>query len=253
MDDVLEARKFSLSRFRGSEQLYCVCVLAAALLGFTSRGDAQSPYRLVGVYDLETGAPIPDVQIVLLGSALEWRTSASGLAVLRNLPTGDQILRVRRIGYEPHSEYVAVSPSDTVPLTLVLKPLAMVLPEVVVNARESLYERKLSGFLNRRRSSAAPASSFITEESLRRWGAVRWSDALSRSPGVQTGVRSGISLRGCSNFALFLDGILLSDNNLEWIPLETVAAIEVYRGAAQLPAEFNTTKSACGAIVVWTK
>lgn len=209
--------------------------------------------RLVGVYDLDTGAPLAEVQIVLLSTRLEWRTSAAGVAVLRNLPAGDHILRLRRIGYQPHSEFVSFSLRDTVPLTIVLKPLSVLLPEVLVNAREAQYERKLSGFLSRRREGAAPASSFITEEDLRKWGAVRWSDALRRTSGVHSNVWGNISVRGCRRFAVFLDGALLATNDLEVIPLGAVAAIEVYRGAAQTPARFNATGRACGAVVVWTK
>jgi len=221
---------------------------------FTHAAFAQAaPDRLVGVYDPDTGEPIADVQIVLLGTAMTWRTPSSGLVLLRNVPAGDHLLRLRRIGYQPHTEFVSFSPRDTVPLTLLLKSLPLTLPEVLVNAREERYERKLRGFLERRRSSAAPASSFITEDDLRRWGAVRWVDALVRTSGVRTDVRGGVSLRGCNRFALYLDGAMLADSSLESISLMTVAAIEVYPGPALIPSEFNATKGACGAIVVWTK
>ena len=209
--------------------------------------------RLVGVYDLDTGAPIADVQIALISTGLEWRTSAAGMVVLRNVPAGDHILRLRRLGYEPHSEFVSFSPLDAVPLTLVLKALPVILPEVIVNAREERYARKLSGFLSRRKAGSGPASSYITEDDLRKWGAIRWSDAFSRTSGVQSDVRGNIRIRGCGRFALLLDGLVLSNNDLDAIPIATVAAIEIYRGAAQIPAEFNATGSACGAVVVWTK
>ena len=218
-----------------------------------SRGTAQAADRLVGVYDEESGTPLADVQLILLGTGREWRTSASGAALLRGLPTGDHVLRVRRLGYAPHSEFLVLSPRDSTPLTLVLRPLPVLLPEVTVSARETLYERRLSGFPERRRSSAAPASSFITEQDLRRWGAVRWTDALARTSGVQSSVSGAIRLRGCGRFAVFLDGQLLADNDLSLISLPMVAAIEVYRGAAQIPSEFNVTGRACGALVVWTK
>ena len=227
---------------------------AAALLASAHvvLGQARAD-RLVGVYDLETKAPLADVQIVLVGTKLEWRTTAAGVAELRNLPAGDHILRLRRIGYQPHSEFVSLAPRDTTKLTIWLKPLSVLLPEVLVSTREEQYERKLSGFLSRRRAGIAPASSYITEDDLRKWAAVRWSEALARTSGVQTDVSGGIRVRGCSRFALFLDGALLANDLLEAIPLNTVAAIEVYRGAAQIPAQFNATRRGCGAVVVWTK
>jgi hypothetical protein len=32
-----------------------------------------------------------------------------------------------------------------------------------------------------------------------------------------------------------------------------VEAIEVYRSAAEIPAQFNGNNSACGVIVIWTR
>ncbi len=233
--------------------LHLRCAVVAVILSAHTVQAQSAADRLVGVYDLETGEPLADVQIILLGTELAWRTSNSGLALLRNLPAGQHILRVRRLGYQPHSEFVTLSPRDTVPLTLVLKPLPLLLPEVMVNAREERYERRLSGFLSRRRSSSASFSSFFTEEDLRKWGAVRWSDALARTGGVQGDVRGNIRIRGCRRFSVYLDGVMLSDNDLEAIPLVEVAAVEVYRGPAQIPTQFNVTGRDCGAVIVWTK
>ena len=173
--------------------------------------------------------------------------------MLRNPPAGDHILRLRRPGYQPNSEFVSFSLRDTLPLTLLLRSLPKALPPVVVNAREEQYERRLSGFLSRRRAGIAPASSFITEAELQKWGSVRWSEALARIPAVQTDAYGNIRVRRCARFALYLDGALLSSNTLEMIPLNTVAAIEIYSGAAQIPSQFNATGRACGAVVVWTR
>jgi len=233
-----------------------VTAFALLLAARTVLGQAAAN-RLVGVYDPDSGEPIADVQIILLGTKREWRTSAEGLVLLRDLPAGEQLLRLRRIGYQPHTEFVSFSASDTMPLTLVLTPLGVLLPEVFVNAREERYALRMSGFLERRRSSGAPPSSFITEVDLERWGAVRWVDALSRVAGVRTNVRGEIGFRDCGarQIAVFLDGVALAGNvgDLNHIPLTTVAAVEVYRGAAQVPSQFNTTGRGCGAILVWTK
>lgn len=210
--------------------------------------------RLVGVYDTDTGSPLADVQVVLVGTQLAWRTTSSGLVLLRGVPAGDHVLRLRRIGYEPVTLFTAFSPADTVPLTLVMKVAPVLLPEVLVTAREERFERKLRGFVQRRRAGNAPASSFITAADLERWSATRWPDALARSIGVRSDVSGRIRIRGCANFALFLDGVLLSDSNLDAIPLQQVAAIEVYRGGADMPAEFNVTARRCSAaVVVWTR
>lgn len=40
---------------------------------------------------------------------------------------------------------------------------------------------------------------------------------------------------------------------IDHIPPEMIEAIEVYRGAAEIPIEYRTTGSVCGVVLVWTK
>ena len=63
---------------------------------------------------------------------------------------------------------------------------------------------------------------------------------------------------------VYLDGnLVIRESEARWVrppesindyvlPIE-IAGIEVYRGAASLPAEFSGSDARCGAIVIWTK
>lgn len=76
--------------------------------------------RIVGVFDEETGRPLPDVQIVDTKSATFATTTVSGTVSLAFLPEGSNELSVRRPGYEELRLTVMISPVDTMPLTLTL-------------------------------------------------------------------------------------------------------------------------------------
>ncbi|MGQ0642899.1 MAG: hypothetical protein ACT4P6_19305 [Gemmatimonadaceae bacterium] len=65
---------------------------------------------------------------------------------------------------------------------------------------------------------------------------------------------------------VYLDGALVYSSGLEMdrdagdvrfdvnlIDPAQVSAIEFYGGAAQMPAQFNRTGAACGALLIWTK
>jgi hypothetical protein len=57
-------------------------------------------------------------------------------------------------------------------------------------------------------------------------------------------------------------GVILDDIHIGYtgeldldaaVPLEHVAGIEVYAGGSAVPAQFSTTGTTCGMIVIWTR
>ena len=135
-------------------------------------------------------------------------------------------------------------------------------------------ERRLAGF-----------GHFITRVELERQENRRISDILARVPGltVKRGTggyawiassRGNIKLQGdprpsaldlqrgarpaCySN--VYVDGAIVYSSgmgdlfDINQIGPNQIEAIEYYSGAAQIPARFNRTNSACGVLVVWTR
>jgi hypothetical protein len=51
---------------------------------------------------------------------------------------------------------------------------------------------------------------------------------------------------------IYIDGVPSFDPYLQWINIDLVEAVEVYRSGISAPAMF-TTGNSCGAIVVWTR
>ena len=64
-------------------------------------------------------------------------------------------------------------------------------------------------------------------------------------------------MQGDCSMNYFVDGAYFpfDANSAEPFPIAPIEimAMEVYAGAAQIPAEFQRLASSCGAIVIWTK
>ena len=65
--------------------------------------------------------------------------------------------------------------------------------------------------------------------------------------------------QGCDNTNVYLDGVRVirdtspSDVTLDdFVLASEITAMEVYRNAAEIPAEFGGAVGRCGAIVIWT-
>ncbi len=76
--------------------------------------------RLVGVYDEESGAPLAGVDVVDVRTGSRTTTTTTGTATLAHLPEGGGTVRLVRAGYRTLELPVAISPADTLPLTLLL-------------------------------------------------------------------------------------------------------------------------------------
>ncbi len=183
-------------------------------------------------------------------------------------------LLVRRIGYAPVSAHLWIAEQrPAVDLEFKLLPLAVPLEEVVVEGDRTIYAfGRMRGFYRRRTEGQGH---YFTASDIERRRPRFVTDMLRFVPGVyvrpgplgrnviEVMGRSSI-LRGCE-FLVFLDGALMvggaaggglagGTSPLDMVVLpEYVAGMEIYTRPAQLPARFNVTGSACGAIVIWTK
>ena len=60
---------------------------------------------------------------------------------------------------------------------------------------------------------------------------------------------------------VYLDGVLIFDSSKSQYGLfdvntlqpETIAGIEVYTSASQIPAKYNRTAGGCGVLLIWTR
>lgn len=91
------------------------------------------------------------------------------------------------------------------------------------------------------------------------------TDLLRTTPGLAYArdSRSGdtrllgrdVDMRGGCPLEFFLDDVPIGDNVAadRTIDMVNVAAIEVYRGPADVPAAYRGHRSKCGLVLVWTR
>jgi hypothetical protein len=256
--------------------------------GSQSAAQAAAAYRgrLLGVFDAATGAPLADVTVTDLVTGMSARTTATGTLSLIYLPDGGSLVRVQKIGYEALSMVVPISPSDTAPLTLVMRRLAE-LPAVVSKAAAPQHiSPGLRGFDERQRLGFA--GYFIGDSILRGEENRRLADVLRmHAPSIMIYEGSGSStllLKSPRCAAggppqVYLDGIPLNAPpdakpsgrirrnagatqpsssrplpfNLSDFQVSDFAGVEWYPDSDILPEEFDHTSLRCGALLLWTR
>jgi len=226
-------------------------------------------HRLVGVFSAETGAPIEGAEVVNLFERTSVRTSKTGTTTLSFLPEGGSMIRVQKIGYQPLTMVVTVSPADTVPITLILSAAAQTLPKMTTTDSAPRYVAPgLRDFEERR---AKGFGYFIAEAELRKTDIAKMTNVIRRLPNIniicpRTGLRRGecyaTSLRQPQRYAvlggecpldIYVDGAASIDNDLEKMRVNEYAGIEYYPGGSTIPTQYNRTGSSCGVLLFWTR
>ncbi len=218
---------------------------------------------LEGTVKTIDGTPVSDARVFVRGSRAVVRTSASGSFTLSGLPLGTQVVEVAAIGYAGGRRAVELRPGGPARTELVIAKSVQTLPTLEVAGRMGS-GADVSTFLQRAQRGQGH---FITEEDIEKRGAIQFEDILRTVPGVQVvpvgqgyrvvSSRGAANLQGDCPMTYFVDGAYFpfSPTNADPFPILPIEimAIEVYAGAAQVPAEFQRLASSCGAIVIWTK
>jgi hypothetical protein len=254
-------------------------ILLAALAGgaVVARGQAPAPseklaayrHRILGVYSAESGDPIEGADVVDLLSQTTARTTKTGTVTLSFLPEGGNLVRIQKIGFTPVMLTIAISPSDTVPLTIILSSSSQTLPTVVTTDSTPKYVSPgLRGFEERRQKGAGH---FIDEAELRKNDSRKVSNLVRNFPGLTLNCpRAGLNKWSCfavstrqkSRLALsggvclldiYINGAPSIDNDLEKLRADEFSGIEYYAGGASIPMQYNRTGSSCGVILLWTR
>lgn len=199
-------------RALSSRALYGLC--CSVLLFFLPlTAHAQETGQVTGmVTNAATGDPLEGAQVVVRGTEIGGLTGSDGQYSLRGVPTGDQTVSVRLIGYTQAQRSVSVQAGQTVTLNFRLERQALNMDEIVVTGTPG----------ERQRRSLGNALGSIDADELNEVSAKPNTQNLlsNASPGVnvdfasgKVGAASNIRIRGASSIALssspliYIDGI----------------------------------------------
>jgi hypothetical protein len=205
------------------------------------------------------GGVVSNAHLSIRGSGGQATSDSTGAFRLSELPAGDAVLEVRRLGYRPASTAVTIGAGKEISQDIELAPIAQRLAPVQVRPRVEVYESRLAGFNERRTKHVGH---FVTREQLDRMSSARFVDAIRAMPGVSMRTLRGgvvtVSIRGARCAPLFyMDGFpaVAGTMDLDMIDLSSVEGIEVYGGMSSIPAEFMTVAGSegCGVIAVWSR
>lgn len=182
-------------------------------------------------------------------------TEQDGTFRFASVPDGMARLVVRRLGFRPETLTVAVPQIDGGNVVVMLERVAQPLAPIVVTERSS--GPLPSGFERRRVSGFGH---YLTRADIEKRNPLRTTDLLRSIAGVTlTGggpqFRSAGAAAACSPSYFFNGSPTPNAIDLDAIPPQNLEALEVYSGAATVPAALRSAAApgGCGAIVVWTR
>src|SRR5207244_2239510 len=125
-------------RVRPRHRLCCVpLLLLPVVLGAQDTGAIRGR-----VTDAASGQPIVGARVTLEGTALSTGSSAIGAFFIGDVPVGQHLLLVRRVGYASARQEVTVAAGDTVEANIPLRAVAVSLDAIVVTGAGAPAERK---------------------------------------------------------------------------------------------------------------
>lgn len=196
------------------------------------------------VVDADTGNPVEYADVMVLNMNDKVIASCivnDGKFVVPSVPAGDVMLVIKLLGYETYlGEKLTLRQSHDVNVGVVkLKPLAKGLQEVTVVGEKKQIVYKLDRqTLNANASVAASGGTAV--------------EVLSNSPSVQVDSNGDLTLRGSSNYLVYVDGKpspLSGTDALRQIPASSIKDIEIIT----TPSARYKTEGDVGIINITTK
>jgi len=232
-----------------------------------TRLTAQAPAATVHVIitAVETGEPLAGTHILLAPAGVSGVTGANGELRLASVTPGIHRVEVRRPGYMPHDESLTLLEGGSAVVRIALTLQVVELKELDVQAPEAEQQESRGTALLRDagffRRQAGGFGAFITRAQLEKVHTRRLSDALRRVPGLRlsstafSDQRASIGRNTGTSCPIqyFVDGVPVFGYNIDDMGVQQVEGLEIYRGASEVPPEFNRATAMCGVIAIWTR
>jgi len=258
-------------RLRSSLFLTAASILVS---GFAASMPGQQPQHGVtvrGVVRADDGRGIPLAEVSDHASGIKVSADSSGAFVLPDVPLGERIIDVRRIGFGAQQFPITLVQGRNRNVALVLPPIAQALPDVKIadklakparyaNTRryDEFYARRVMGF-----------GTFLTREDIDARFKTNTAELLQGVPGMKVkrignewriqSLQCQMGLQGSGDSSdpqkwirIFIDGMDVGDaSELSTINPAQIEAMEIYKGPAELPVEARG--KGCAAIFIWTR
>jgi hypothetical protein len=211
-----------------------------------------------GVVRDSLGTAVEGAQVFVTGSSMRGESDADGQFLLAKASPGPMMVHVRRIGFSPDSQEINVLAGSNVDAVFTLRRLSVELAPVVVLGRREITGR-MAGFYQR---MSRGHGHFITREQVERRNPATMTDLFRMIPGARVETRGfsrQVRFRGARCAPLtWLDGspLYAGEFDLDSVDPRTFEGIEIYSGAASVPAEFQGNRSissACGTVILWSR
>lgn len=214
--------------------------------------------------DQDTERPLAGATMTLLGRDSVERarvvTDSAGAFLLQGEEPGAFLLRAELPGFQS-----AISPAfrlgtgDTLDVEYYVSTRIVVLEPLVVTGRKRRPSGPIRGFYERVERRAW--GHFFTRADVERLRPIHTTELLRRVAGVHLSPRGlggghHVTVRGGCYPSVWVDGVLVRlmgstiDDLVSPLDLE---GMEVYRSAAQAPAEYGGLRGGCAVILLWTR
>ncbi|HEV2130619.1 MAG TPA: TonB-dependent receptor plug domain-containing protein [Longimicrobiaceae bacterium] len=237
-------------------------LLSLSLALLCAPADAQqtsSAALSVSVTNAATGEPLRGAQVILLATGLGGVTNEGGALLLESLAPGTRTVEVRYLGFAPERTTVQLENERAADLAFALEVRPVALAALQVKVHKKGRRLELTGFERRK---ARGFGTFITREQIEARQPQRMSDVLRSVPGVHlasTGfsdsrasmLRSTPSRRCPIQY--YMDGVQVFAFNIDDVRPHDIEGLEIYKGASEIPPDFNRGTALCGVIVIWTR
>ncbi|WP_291160653.1 carboxypeptidase-like regulatory domain-containing protein [Gemmatimonas sp. UBA7669] len=257
----------------------CVLVCGGLLVGSASMVGAQNQEAargtLVGVVLDADGRGLGDVDVIMGQDERRTRSDSLGRFLLRDLPVGRATLRVRRIGYRPLEQRIAVRAGEQDVVVELLR-YAQAMDTVRVFDQHACDPTSLAGFECRRR---AGVGYFRDAGEIRALRATDMADLFDGVPGIRrqferdgphggeflpVPVTSRCMVRLWNGQPEMERGASLGKGDVTWKPdriwrPQDIVALEVYDVYAKVPERYRgaawpaDSPQPCVLVIYWTR
>ena len=189
--------------------LVVFAVLALALAMGADVASAQTGTIVGTITDQATKAPVPSVQVQIVGTTRGVITGADGHYRLPSVASGPTQLRATRIGYAAVTQTISVPTGDVATVDFALAATQITLDQVVVTGTQETERERESGNL----------VAVIATDSINKGAVSTFSDLIAaKAAGVDITQSSGevgssarIRIRGSNSISLSNDPLLVID------------------------------------------